>query len=328
MRHAICLVLILVSGALAVGHPGRSLAEEQPIYSPRESLAWPRTVDPRHASQLPLSAFDARLATRVYLVREETSVAVYDPRSNQVYSGGQARNIGAASLSKVLIAIVALQQLEQQGADEDEILGTSSLIYPMIAYSDNDIANEVWELIGGQEGVEAFTAEYCLTGFAVPDPWDWGQVSASARDWAILFAMFGSGRILSADNTATLLSMMDSVIEEHRWGVLTRRNDRISFGKNGWYMDEDDAFDWRVNSAGFVSVTEPNSTMTPRVVVVLTRYPGEEGMSYGVELATSITDEVVACTHIQQERSNRREAVSSCTSDRDIVQMDVIRRIW
>jgi hypothetical protein len=69
--------------------------------------------------------------------------------------------------------------------------------------------------------------------------------------------------------------------------------------------------------------------MTPRVVVVLTRYPGEEGMSYGVDLATSVTDEVVACTHTQQQRSSVSQRTAPCTSDRETAaRMDVIRRLW
>jgi hypothetical protein len=244
-RQAIFMVLIVLSGYLAVGHAPVSVAEEQPVYSPRETLAWPGSIDPRHANQLPLTAFDGHIAARVYLVRETTSVAVYDPGSNRVYTGGQSGPIGGASLSKVLMAVIALQQLEQRSADDDEIAATRAWLYPTIAYSDNDVANEIWELIGRQRAVEAFSIEYGLTGFSAPDPWDWGMISASARDWAILFAMLGSGQLLDQGNTAALLSMMDSVIEEHRWGVLTRRDDSVSFGKNGWYMDEDDVFDWR-----------------------------------------------------------------------------------
>lgn len=323
------MVLIVLSGFLAVGHPRAAIAEEQPVYSPRETLAWPRATDPRLAHQLPLTAFDGHIAARVFLVRETTSVAVYDPGSNNVYSGGAAGPIAGASLSKVLMAIIALQQLEQRGAGDAEVVSTRALIYPTIAYSDNDVANEVWALIGKQAAVDAFITQYGLPGFSAPDEWDWGQVSATARDWAILFAMLGSGQLLNEGNTAALLSMMDSVIEEHRWGVLTRRDDSVSYGKNGWYMDEEEAFAWRVNSAGFVSIAEPNAVVTPRVVVVLTRYPGEAGMSYGVELATRFTDSVISCTHTQQSRSTLDLRSAACTSDRETAMlMDRVHRIW
>ena len=323
------MVLIVLSGYLAVGQPAASVAEERPVYSPRELLAWPRATDPRLAHQLPLSAFDGQIAARVHLVRETTSVAVYDPRSNRVYSGGDAGPIAGASLSKLLLAIIALQQLEQHEASEDELATAQALLYPIIAYSDNDVANDIWEMTGQQAAVDAFAIEYGLPGFSAPDPWDWGQITATARDWAILFAMLGSGQLLNADNTAALLSMMDSVIEEHRWGVLTRRVDSVSYGKNGWYLDEEASFIWRVNSAGFVSVAEPDAAVTPRVVVVLTRYPGQDGMSYGVELATRVTASVIDCTHTQQSRTTLRLRSASCTSEYETAMlMDRARRIW
>lgn len=321
--------LIVVSGVLALGDPAVSVAEEQPVSSPRETLAWPPTTDPRLARHLPLMAFDGHIAARVHYVRETTSVAIYDPHSNRVYSGGDAGPIAGASLSKVLLAIIALQQLEQRGAGDNEIAAARAVIYPTIAYSDNDVANDIWEIIGRQTALDAFTTRYGLTGFSAPDPWDWGQVSATARDWAIMFAMLGSGQILNEANTAALLSMMDNVIEEHRWGVLLRRDDSISYGKNGWYMDENEPFDWRVNSAGFVSVAGPDADVTPRVVVVLTRYPGENGLSYGVNLATRITDSVVNCTLAQQSSSTRLQSTESCTTDRETAMlMDRAYRIW
>ena len=323
------MALILMSGVFAVAQPATTVAQEQSVYSPREKLAWPRATDPRHARQLPLSAFDGHIAAHLYFVRETTSVAVYDPGSNHVYSGGEAGPIAGASLSKVLMAVIALQQAEARGAGDGESDAVRAMIYPTIAYSDNDYANDIWEMIGRQEAVATFASQSGLTGFTAPHPWDWGQVSATARDWAILFAMLGSGQLLNDANTAALLSMMDSVIEEHRWGVLNRRDDSVSYGKNGWYLDEEHAFNWRVNSAGFVSVAEPDANVTPRVVVVLTRYPGEDGMSYGVDLATRITNAVIDCTHTQQSRSTLRQRSESCTTARETAMlMDRAHRIW
>ncbi len=141
--------------------------------------------------------------------------------------------------------------------------------------------------------------------------------------------MLGSGQLLDNDNTSAMLAMMGDVIEEHRWGVLTRRNDSVSYGKNGWYMDEDESYIWRVNSAGFVSIEESDDAVTPRIVVVLTRYPGEIGLSYGVDLATRITGEVVACTHIQHTRTTRIARATGCTSaSESAMLMDRVRRIW
>lgn len=324
---AIVAVLYLFVGLVGVQPAVR--AQEQAVATPRELLAWPDVSDPRLARRLPLTAFDGAIAARVHLVREATSVAVYDPASNRVYSGGDAGPIAGASLSKVLIAVIALQQLEDRHASDDELASLQSMIYPTIAYSDNDIANDLWELIGGQDAITTFAEESGLRGFSAPDLWDWGLVSATARDWATLFAMLGSGKLLNDANTDAMLTMMDNVIEEHRWGVLTRGDDHVSFGKNGWYQDEDAASTWRVNSAGLVSVAEPDAETNPRIVVVLSRYPGEFGMSYGVDFAEQITERVIACTHIQQARSTLSLRASSCTSHHETAMlMDRISRIW
>lgn len=329
--RTIILVGIVLSGIVGAGYQPSALAEEQRADSPspREMLGWPRAIDARHALRLPLGAFDGHIAADVHLVRDTSSVAIYDPDANRVYSGGNAGPVAGASLSKVLMAIIALQDVERHNGDEDETTAMRESLYPMIVYSDNDVANEIWEQIGRQDAIETFGETYDLPGFRAPDPWDWGQVSATARDWAILFAMLGSGQLLDEDNTSAILSMMGDVIEEHRWGVLTRRDDSVSFGKNGWYMDEDESSIWRVNSAGFVSIEEPNHAVTPRVVVVLTRYPGEDGISYGVDLATHITGAVVACTHTQQARTTRAARAAGCTSARESAMLlDRARRIW
>jgi hypothetical protein len=87
---------------------------------------------------------------------------------------------------------------------------------------------------------------------------------------------------------------MQSEISDHRWGVLTPDAARLSVGKNGWYLDEDDAFDWRINSAGFIDASDGALGVAPLVVVSLSRYPGELGMGWGVEFAQGVADAVVA----------------------------------
>ncbi len=95
-------------------------AEEQQQVSPREMLGWPRATDARHALRLPLGAFDGHIAADVHLVRETSSVAIYDPDSNRVYSGGEAGPVAGASLSKVLMAIIALQDVERRNDTDSD----------------------------------------------------------------------------------------------------------------------------------------------------------------------------------------------------------------
>ena len=319
-------VLLAVTAWLAAGPA--VIAQKTEIHAPGTLLAWPVSADPRLAQRLPLTTFDGQIAARVHLQRKIASVAIYDPHANRVYSGGEAGPIGGASLSKVLLAVIALGLLERRGAGEDELAAMRRLLYPMIAYSDNEIPNEIWRTIGGAGAIESLADAYRLPGIQAPSLRDWGMVSARASDRAVLFALLGSGRLLHAENTAAILAMMEGVIESHRWGVLTPGDDHDSYGKNGWFLDEETTFDWRVNSAGFVTIRDGDAT-TPRVVVVLTRYPGQAGKSVGIELATAITDRVIACTHIQQARATLSQRSGACMDPHQAaILMEVVRRIW
>lgn len=252
-------------------------------------LSWSTAGDPRNAPTYTLSSLGGDVAERVASVNDVASVAVYDPLTNRMYDGGGAGPVAAASLSKVLLLTAALQITERRLGDVDR-----GALATMIEYSDNDAANDVWNAIGGDAGAAAFLMDNNLDGFEIPNPYDWGAISAEAPAWATLLGLLGSGQLLSAPDTAFALGLLHDVIGEQRWGVLTPAADRLSIGKNGWYVDEGDAFDWRVNSAGFVDSADGALGVAPLVVVVLSRYPGERGMDWGVANAAAITDAVVA----------------------------------
>jgi hypothetical protein len=257
------------------------------IYASR--LSWSVLSDPRQATRLPLAAFDGAVAREINLVRARAGAAIYDPRANRLYAGGVSGPIGGASLSKTLLMTVALRQEQQGGKDLRELL------VPMIELSDDDAANEVWAAIGGQRAVAGFLAEAGIFGFDTPDPWDWGALGADAAGWATLFGLLGSGQLLDAERTAFALGLMEDVIPDHRWGISTAGEDRLSIGKNGWYPDEAPRYEWRVNSAGFLDVRSGPDGVAPLVVVVVSRYPGEDGQAWGVDLATRVADFAAVC---------------------------------
>lgn len=254
-------------------------------------LVWNLTSDPRDAVSSPLSMFDAALDLRSAEASEFVSIAIYDPLTNQLFEGGTAGPVAAASLAKVLLLVVALHQAEERG--EFAAAAGSGVLPVMIEFSDNDAANQVWAQIGGREGVEGFLRDQGLTGFAIPDPFDWGAIEATAGDWARFFALLGSGRLLGPANTAFALGLMHAVIPEHRFGVLTPGPDRLSIGKNGWYEDVDETYRVRINSAGFVDTLEGPPGVAPLVVVTLTRYPGEYLFDWGVAIAREAQDAAV-----------------------------------
>ena len=261
---------------------------------PFSDLTWSDQPDPRHAPRYTLSSLSGDLAAQVNAVTSSVSVAVYDPLNGRMYADGQSGPVAGASLAKVLLLTIALQQAEQglEPVNEDQ----RAALVSMIEDSDNDAANTIWNAIGGDIGVLIFLSDNQIDGFSVPDPFDWGAIGAEAPAWATFMALLGSGQLLNPADTAYALGLMQAEIGDHRWGVLTPGADRLSIGKNGWYLDENDVFDWRINSAGFVDSSEGPPGIAPLIVVVLSRYPGEYGMEWGVELSGAVTDAIVAQT--------------------------------
>jgi hypothetical protein len=261
-------------------------------WAPFSDLNWSTLPDPRNATLYTLSSLSSDLAAHVATADDAVSVAVFDPLNGRMYAGGQSGPVAAASLSKTLLLTIALRQSENRGESptDDE----RAVLASMIEVSDNDAANTVWNMIGLDDGALTFLSNNHLDGFLVPDRYDWGAISAEAPAWATFLGLLGSGQLLTSADTAYALGLMQAVISDHRWGVLTPGPDRLSVGKNGWYLDEDDAFDWRINSAGFVDSSEGPLGVAPLVVVSLARYPGEFGMDWGVDLAHGVADAVVA----------------------------------
>jgi hypothetical protein len=261
-------------------------------WAPFSDLSWSTVPDPRRATLYTLSSLSSALAQHVAAADDAVSVAVFDPLNGRMYAGGHSGPVGAASLSKTLLLTIALRQAEERGASltDDE----RATMAAMIEWSDNDAANSVWNMIGLDEGAQAFLSDNHLTGFVVPHRFDWGAISAEAPAWATFLGLLGSGQLLTPADTAYALSLMQDVISDHRWGVLTPGADRLSIGKNGWYLDEDEAFNWRINSAGFVDSSEGPLGVAPLIVVSLTRFPGELGMGWGVDFAHGVVDAVVA----------------------------------
>jgi hypothetical protein len=261
-------------------------------WAPFSDLSWSTVPDPRGATLYTLSSLSSALAQHVAAADDAVSVAVFDPLNGRMYAGGHSGPVGAASLSKTLLLTIALRQAEERGASltDDE----RATMAAMIEWSDNDAANSVWNMIGLDEGAQAFLSDNHLTGLVVPHRFDRGAISAEAPAWATFLGLLGSGQLLTPADTAYALSLMQDVISDHRWGVLTPGADRLSIGKNGWYLDEDDAFNWRINSAGFVDSSEGPLGVAPLIVVSLTRFPGELGMGRGVDFAHGVVDAVVA----------------------------------
>jgi beta-lactamase class A len=177
-------------------------------------------------------------------------VAVFVPARGIVYAENADVQAPTASVVKVLVLLVVLEQARQEGrpAAEDEL----ALLWPMITESDNDATSQLWERIGRGQAVSGYLASIGVTGFR-PDPkTSWGVSFVSARAMATILGKLLAGEILDPPSRALAIRMLDSVVPQQRWGVSAGTSaaagDRVGL-KNGWYPGNEG---WRVNSAGVV----------------------------------------------------------------------------
>ena len=177
-------------------------------------------------------------------------VAVFVPSRGIVYAENADVQVPTASVVKVLVLLVVLEQARQEGrpATEDELV----LLWPMVTESDNDATSQLWERIGRGQAVSSYLASIGVSGFR-PDPrTSWGVSFVSARAMATILGKLLAGEILDAPSRALAIRMLDAVVPQQRWGVTAgtspEAGDRVGL-KNGWYPGNEG---WRVNSAGVV----------------------------------------------------------------------------
>ena len=177
-------------------------------------------------------------------------VAVFVPSRGIVYAEDADVQVPTASVVKVLVLLVVLEQARQEGrpATEQEL----ALLWPMITESDNDATSELWERIGRGQAVSGYLASVGVSGFR-PDPrTSWGVSFVSARAMATILGKLLAGEILDAPSRALAIRMLDGVVAQQRWGVSAGTSadagDRVGI-KNGWYPGNEG---WRVNSAGVI----------------------------------------------------------------------------
>jgi len=177
-------------------------------------------------------------------------VAIVVPARGVAFAENADTQVPMASIVKVLVLLVALEQARQdhRPVSEEEL----ALLWPMVTESDNDATSQLWERIGRGQAVSSYLRSVGVSGFT-PDPGtSWGASFASARAMAAILGKLLNGEILDEPSRALALRMLDAVVPEQRWGVSAGTDvasgDRVEL-KNGWYPGEEG---WRVNSVGIV----------------------------------------------------------------------------
>lgn len=110
----------------------------------------------------------------------DVGVAVMDLETGQVVSQQGDQPFYSASLSKLILAVDALQQ---PLSEEDQ-----DLIHRALSVSDDDAMDVLWTRFDGMDAIGRVAAEADLTGTHAPDdPSQWGEVVITANDMVRLY---------------------------------------------------------------------------------------------------------------------------------------------
>lgn len=149
----------------------------------------------------------------------------------------------------------------------------------MIRDSDNDAAEDIYETDGYDDVVHRMVSVCGLTATTAVSGW-WSMTEMSAADAVRLGRCVADGRAAGPQWTDWLLGEMRQVRGEGRFGIvdaLPAEAAATTAIKNGWLVDDDG--DWHVNCLAIVDGS---------VLAVLTRYPGDLGMSYGAGICRDV----------------------------------------
>ena len=224
-RHRVGVTLaIVVSLALAAApafmpaaaHAGAGAARPRPCLVPGTR----QTIDQLWRPDVPAAVSYAR--TRVgdiaFAVRTAGRFTGYRPDHDE----------WSASMVKAMLLVAYLDR--PSVADRDLDADDTDVLGPMIRASDNDDAQEVFDIVG-QSGLTALARRVGMTDFATNPIW--GETEVTPRAMTRLF--IGIDGDVVARHRSYAMRLLRSIIPSERWGIgeLPQRGWRLYF-KGGW----------------------------------------------------------------------------------------------
>lgn len=189
-----------------------------------------------------------------------------------------------ASLIKPWLAADYLRRTAERGQQPTAaMLAKLSL---MIRDSDNEVAEDVYRLLGGSASIRRLISICQLTeGRAMAGFWSLTRVSA--RDAVRMGRCLQDGRGAGTRWTGWLLTEMRAVRGVGRFGVIEALPAAVAAGtaiKNGWLFRPEDGL-WHVNCLAIGDGW---------VLAVLLRYPGSLGLAHGEGVCRSVAEQLIA----------------------------------
>jgi beta-lactamase class A len=229
-----------------------------------------------------LIAIEEALTTRPPVEEVNLSVAMKDEQGRTLVAVEDSQPFVLASVAKLYLMVAYLAQVDslEQRLGEDDL----DLLDPMIRYSDNRSATNVWEEIGELQGLNHFLLTHGFQPLTIAEEGAWGTLEASAGEVAALLQRLAAGRLLAPESTQLAMKLLSRIDENQAWGVSSGvpEGGATVYLKNGWYPEEDG---WRINSAG--AVQTPRGTY----FIAVFAYPTPT-MDAGVEIVERIASQL------------------------------------
>jgi Beta-lactamase enzyme family len=209
-------------------------------------------------------------------------VTVLDRRTGAVWTAGTASHLMWASSTPKLALATSL--LERSRAGELTLDATARRqLAAMLAVSDDDAADALWDRYGGASLLPRFRDRYGMTGatFVPGFPQRWGFIKVSAEDLRRLMT-YVLTRTDPADR-AYLVNAMRTTGSIQHWGVWAAGAAQRPGAKDGWSIERDGGVQhWCTSSVGFAGAGERY------VVAVMNDLPPGTGIGPGVHAVSDV----------------------------------------
>lgn len=209
-------------------------------------------------------------------------VTVLDRRTGAVWEAGTASHLMWASSTPKLA--IAASLLERQRAGEITLDAKARQdLAAMLAVSDDDAADALWDRYGGASLLPRFRDRYGMTGatFVPGFPQRWGFIKLSTRDLRALMT-YVLTRTNAADR-AYLVNAMRTTGPIQHWGVWAAGAAQQAGAKDGWSIEYDGGVQhWCTSSVGFAGPGERY------VVAVMDDLPPGTGEAPGVHATSDV----------------------------------------
>ncbi len=232
-----------------------SIGTDAVLATARRTLATQATVtgvpgDPAGYGSIKAFPYAAQLGS-YFATRSGNITAAYRPAgSSVIYVGsrGSALNVTA---SIVKVQIMATVMRKAQEARRALTAWEISQLVPMIRYSDNTAATNLWNYVGRGPGVARVDSLMGLKSTVMDRGGAWGLTVTNTPDQVVLVDHFSRANpVLTTAMRSYGLSLMHSVTSSQAWGVTSGPPAGSTAVKNGWLPLTDG---WHVNSIGTVS---------------------------------------------------------------------------